>query len=517
MTDDSQSLDDSTVVGINPSTLSVTSPIRPALTILWHPNPSHVGARCILAGSAPIPLSRLEPEFACSTRSPVPLGDTFLSRKPTLALAIAGSGIKISPLLPEVQVLLDGQPLTAPIALPAAAINSGVIITLGRRIALCLHFATPSDSPPDLGLLGNSDAINLVRHRILSFAKGELPVLIRGETGTGKELTARALVEAGPRASRPFVAVNLAALPSQLAASELFGHERGAFTGATSNRAGYFEEADGGSLFLDEIGLASPEVQATLLRVLETGEVRRLGGRVSRRVDVRLLAATDSTTIDQVAPGGGFSQPLFHRLSQATIHLPPLRARREDIGVLLLRFLQEELRRTGDLDKLDTPCTQKRPWLSALVVTTMAMAPWPGNVRQLRNVATELALANRDADSAQLPAHLATALAGPDTLGAGSGPHGTQPFPTTEGPSHEAVMEALARRGFNRAQAARDLGISRTTLYQHLRDDPTVGLLTRLSDAQFLNSLDQCNGDLRLLAHRMRVPLGSVKLRAGKL
>jgi DNA-binding XRE family transcriptional regulator len=133
-------------------------------------------------------------------------------------------------------------------------------------------------------------------------------------------------------------------------------------------------------------------------------------------------------------------------------------------------------------------------------------------------VATELALAaNRDADSAQLPAHLATALAGPDTLGAGLGPHGTQPFPTTEGPSHEAVMEALARRGFNRAQAARDLGISRTTLYQHLRDDPTVGLLTRLSDAQFLHSLDQCNGDLRLLAHRMRVPLGSVKLRAGKL
>ena len=514
--------DDSTQTGLSlsQSTSSITVNVVPALTILWHPDPTRIGSLFSFSDSGKdevVFLSRNNPVFSFYCDKAAPLADAYLSRQPILELAVRGHNLVLTP-TPGAAIALDGKPLGARATLSSADIARSPILTIGRRIALCLHFARqPALScPPDLGLLGNSDAMATVRQSILAVAPLSIPVLIRGETGTGKELTAQAIVSNGPRASKPFVDVNIGALPENLAAAEIFGHERGAFTGAAQSRDGYFHEANGGTLFLDEIGLAGADVQTALLRVLETGEVRRLGGTTSRSVDVRLIAATDSTTIDRAVEGEGFSQALFHRLSASSIHLPPLRHRREDLGVLLLHFLKEALALTGDVQRLETPPDAKRPWLSAEVIPVLAAAAWPGNVRQLGNFAMEIAIANRSLPLARVPQKLLESLR-PGT------PVEASPFappamvPTrTERPSPTQVREALERNGFQPAKAARELRVARTTIYDHMRRDPDLRLLANLSDEDFQRHVDDCNGDLQLLAKRLRVSYRALQLRLKK-
>jgi len=300
-------------------------------------------------------------------------------------------------------------------------------------------------------------------------------------------------------------------LPENLAAAELFGHERGAFTGATQARDGLFHQADTGTLFLDEIGLARSDVQTALLRVLETGEVRRLGGTTSRSVDVRLIAATDSTTIDRAVEGQGFSQALFHRLSASSIHLPPLRSRREDLGVLLLHFLKEALAPTGDVQRLETPPDAKRPWLSAEVMPLLASSAWPGNVRQLGNFAREIAIANHGLPLARVSGDLL------ESLRLGPPAQASQPtMPAAKRLSQTQVREALERNGFERSKAARELGVARTTIYDHMRRDPDLRLLETLSDEDLQRRFDDCKGDLQLLAKRLRVSCRALQLRLKK-
>jgi two-component system nitrogen regulation response regulator GlnG len=507
-------LDDApTQIGPDFSTISVLKDTAPALTILWHPDPSRVGAMLSLADLRPgrsISISRRSPEFPHLTAFAAPLADTFLSRSPFLEIARVAGSLRLTPLTTQLAIALDGQPLTGPVVIDPTKVAAGAVITLGKRIALCLHYATPAIGD-DFGLLGHSYAMNGVRSAIRSVADLTVPVLIRGETGTGKELTAAAIVRAGPRADKPFITVNIGALPQQLATAEILGHEKGAFTGALASRHGYFAEADNGTLFLDEIGLANSEVQTALLRVLETNEVRPLGGRTARRVNVRVLAATDSQ-IDDALTEDGFSQPLFHRLSSMQIRIPPLRERREDIGLLLLHFLKDVMTQTGDLLKLQTPEGTKRPWLSATAVATLAMAPWPGNVRQLRNCATTLVVANRGAPAAHLPHDLLASLAPTTALPAtGLSPErvGTergQPI------THEKLVDALARHDFQPARAAKALGISRTTIYHHIQRDPTLGQVARISESQLAKELKACDGDLHAVARRLKVSPRSLRI-----
>ena len=206
-------------------------------------------------------------------------------------------------------------------------------------------------------------------------SRSNITVLITGESGTGKELVARALHRHSPRADRPFIALNMAAIPRDLLESELFGHEKGAFTGAEARRIGRFEQAHGGTLFLDEIGDMPPELQTRLLRVLAEGEFYRVGGHTPIRVDVRVIAATHQDLQRAVAEGR-FREDLYHRLNVIRIHIPPLRERREDIPRLARHFLAMAAR------ELDVePKT-----LSAAVEAHLARLDWPGNVRQLENV-----------------------------------------------------------------------------------------------------------------------------------
>jgi len=284
----------------------------------------------------------------------------------------------------------------------------------------------------------------------------DLPVLITGETGTGKEVVARAVHATSARAAAPFLAINCATLPEDLLDSELFGSLKGAFTGAVANRKGLFREAHGGTLFLDEIGDISPRLQAKLLRVLQEGEVRPVGGDTPTRVDVRVIAATNRD-LDGMVEAGEFRSDLLFRLNVLPIALPPLRERREDILPLVRRVL-ERLRREPGRDDLGlTPAAQEK----------LLRYDWPGNVRQLENI-IERSFALHpgpvlDAHEVLItPAGITQPTAEPE-----AGPELTTDLSLAEVESLH-IRRVLARQGGNQVAAARVLGISRSTLRRKL-------------------------------------------------
>ena len=227
---------------------------------------------------------------------------------------------------------------------------------------------------PRTEIIGEAPAMQEVFRAIGRLAHSNITVLINGESGTGKELVAHALHRHSPRASRPFIALNMAAIPRELMESELFGHEKGAFTGANSKREGRFEQADGGTLFLDEIGDMPAETQTRLLRVLADGEFYRVGGHTPVKVDVRIIAATHQD-LEALVQRGDFREDLFHRLNVIRIHIPRLSQRREDIPRLMQHFFKRAADELGGETKVLLPETEK-------YLTSLA---WPGNVRQLEN------------------------------------------------------------------------------------------------------------------------------------
>ena len=239
----------------------------------------------------------------------------------------------------------------------------------------------PESSPGSAELIGDTPAMRALFRAIGRLAQAPLSVLVTGETGTGKELVARALHRESPRARKPFVALNTAAIPSELLESELFGHEAGAFTGAQRRHVGRFEQADGGTLFLDEIGDMPLPLQTRLLRVLAEGEFFRVGGRELIRVDVRVIAATHQD-LEALVAEGRFRADLLHRLDVVRLHLPPLRERRGDVALLAEHFLaiaSRKLRRAGQALR------------RARAGSACAAHDWPGNVRELENVCWRLA------------------------------------------------------------------------------------------------------------------------------
>ena len=225
------------------------------------------------------------------------------------------------------------------------------------------------------GIAGESTAIKEMLYKIEQMAPANSTVLIEGESGTGKELVAKAIHEFSPRRGKPFIAVNCAALPETLLESELFGHEKGAFTGAAERRLGRFELADSGTIFLDEIGEIPPSVQVRLLRVLESRAFFRVGGTEPIKVNVRVVAASNRSIKERVVLGE-FREDLFYRINVLTLYLPPLRDRRSDIPLLVHRFIAEFTSGTGTSFRGITPAAMER----------LVEAPWPGNVRQLRNL-----------------------------------------------------------------------------------------------------------------------------------
>jgi two-component system nitrogen regulation response regulator GlnG len=253
---------------------------------------------------------------------------------------------------------------------------------------------------PETEIIGEAPAMQEVFRAIGRLAHSNITVLINGESGTGKELVARALHRHSPRASRPFIALNMAAIPKDLMESELFGHEKGAFTGANSKREGRFEQADGGTLFLDEIGDMPADTQTRLLRVLADGEFYRVGGHVPVNVDVRIIAATHQD-LEGLVQRGDFREDLFHRLNVIRIHIPKLAERREDIPRLMQYFFVQAAKELGGETKVLLP--QAEAFLCSL--------SWPGNVRQLENCCRWITVmaSGREVHVSDLPPELGTA------------------------------------------------------------------------------------------------------------
>jgi DNA-binding NtrC family response regulator len=305
--------------------------------------------------------------------------------------------------------------------------------------------SSPAPAADDLGLAGVSRAIDLVRVAVRRAAAAPFPVLVEGESGSGKELVARAVHHASARRGRRWCALNCAAVTDDLVEAELFGHARGAFTGALTERVGLFEEADGGTLFLDEVGELSPRAQAKLLRAIQEGEVRRIGENLARRVDARIVAATNRP-LEGEAAAGRFRADLRYRLEVLRIVVPPLRDRRVDIPVLAARFWAEAAARTGS-----------RATLEPATVDRLTQYHWPGNVRELQNTMAALAV-HAPRRGRVGPAWL------PPAVRAASG----RPEATLEEARRifEAgfVREALALAGGRRTRAAKALGLSRQGL-----------------------------------------------------
>ena len=302
-------------------------------------------------------------------------------------------------------------------------------------------------------LLGGSEGIRAIARLIDEVAQSEVTVLIEGESGTGKELVARSIHLKSARHDRPFISVNCAALPEQLLEAELFGHVKGAFTGAIANKPGRFQLADGGTLLLDEIGDLSPKGQGDLLRVLEDGTFRMVGGTEQVRVNVRVIAATNKKLQDAVA-AGKFREDLFYRLQIVPIVVPPLRERAEDIPLLIEDFLEH----------FAAKHKRRRKKMSAETLQLCQRFPWPGNVRQLRNMIERLVITHRGAtiEVADLPDF----LRGHD--------QSTTTFTVRPGMSLAEVEKLLIRQTLthvtdNREEASRVLGISRRALQYKLK------------------------------------------------
>jgi two-component system nitrogen regulation response regulator GlnG len=323
-------------------------------------------------------------------------------------------------------------------------------------------------------IIGEAPAMQEVFRAIGRLSGSNLNVLINGESGTGKELVARALHNHSPRADKTFIAINIAAIPSELLESELFGHEKGAFTGAVATRKGRFEQADGGTLFLDEIGDMPPALQTRLLRVLQDGRFYRVGGHEQIETNVRIVAATNQN-LEQRVKEGKFREDLFHRLNVIRVHLPPLRERREDIPALTRHFLQRSAAELGVEAKQ----------LSSEAEEYLGRLPWPGNVRQLENTCRWLTVMapGQVIRVEDLPPELRQALADASLsdndwearlrllieqrLARGE----SDIFPDINASFERVLIEAaLKQTGGRKQDAAKRLGWGRNTLTRKLKD-----------------------------------------------
>jgi DNA-binding NtrC family response regulator len=301
-------------------------------------------------------------------------------------------------------------------------------------------------------IIGRSAVMQEVFDTIRQVAASRATVLIQGESGTGKELVAKAIHQLSPRSQGPFVAVHCAALSENLLESELFGHEKGAFTGAMERRIGRFEKADGGSLFLDEISEIDAAVQVKILRALEERQIERVGGDTPVDVDTRLIAATNRDLKDMVAQGD-FREDLFYRLYVVVITLPPLRDRQDDILLLLNHYLAVFNRENGKQIEGFTPAAYEM--LSAY--------HWPGNIRELRNLVERMVVLTRGSvlDAKDIPSQLRAAAHG-------GGEVRVDAELTVDEMEKRMIIQALEKTGGNRTKAAEKLGISRRTLHRKL-------------------------------------------------
>jgi two-component system nitrogen regulation response regulator GlnG len=528
----------------------VAAPDRiPALTIVSHPMAHRVGEHFLLDAvviGREVELSRRAPDFTKPGSSlGTPLGTPFVSRRPIRFAAGPDGGVRLL-IDPGGTQVVAGSPIEGRAEFTAEQLVAGIPLELGECVVLLLHWfeRTARDAADSLGMVGDSAGIRRVRAAIERIVDLPVPVLIRGETGTGKELVARAIHERSPRRKAPFVSVNLGAIPRDLAAAELFGSTKGAFTGATHDREGLFRTAHGGTLFLDEVGEAPSEVQVMLLRVLETGEVYPVGAEKPVATQVRLIAATDAN-LEQRIRDERFKEPLLHRLASYEVRLPPLRARREDIGSLFYHFAREELEAIGEVHRLAPEDPYARPWLPAPIAAQLVRYTWPGNIRELRNVTRQLVIGSRGYAQLRLDPQLAEKLAAPApsirgtvpgraAADPGIEPPGTPSDPGISPPRRpsdpgiagrrkpsevtETELRAALRACAWEPKAAADrLRIPRPSIYDLIAKTPNIRTAGDLSAEEITVCFRACGGDLDAMAAQLQVSKRALNRRVKEL
>ncbi|WP_444998271.1 sigma 54-interacting transcriptional regulator [Aliikangiella sp. IMCC44359] len=376
------------------SSTATNESIVPALIIQSHPDLDRIGdiywMNELLTGKS-LALNRNYPDFK-NTGSLIglSLSDPYISRKPIHLSLLKNGKIQLNCSESSIKVLINNTLITSSLEITNEQLAIGVAIELSERITLLLKSLPQNKvyAKEHFNMIGNSPLINAVKIQLENLKGIDEPVLIRGATGVGKELIAEAIYQKSNRVGKPFVKVNLGAIPSSLAAAELFGTQKGAFTGADKERAGFFVTANQGTLFLDEIGEAPIEVQSMLLRVLETGELYPVGSNTPKKVNVRIIAATDAK-LEMLGQKDQFKLPLLHRLASYEIHLPSLNERKEDIGLLLIHFIKQQI------SDFEAYYRQKQsesivPWLSTKLMSLLLNYHWPGNIRQLKNITKQL-------------------------------------------------------------------------------------------------------------------------------
>ncbi|MES2153367.1 MAG: sigma 54-interacting transcriptional regulator [Pseudomonadota bacterium] len=458
------------------------------LTVLWHPDWQRAGEQCIgPAAGASIELSRFAGLFGVAGGAPRPLGHRSISRAPLLLQRDGARGLMLVPPASNMALELNGSALHGPLALSEEQLDAGAVLCLGGSILLCLHWMRHLPRMGAVpGLLGVSGAVQALRSEIMQAAGTDLPVLLLGETGTGKEVAARAIHAASARAAGPLVTLNMATLQEGLAAADLFGASKGAYTGAVDARPGLFAEAAGGTLFLDEIGNTPAAVQPMLLRVLENGEFRPLGASRAQQSRARLIAATDVALDADARLDTPFNQPLLRRLEGFVIRLPPLRERREDIGLLVAHFAAAHLARPA------------LPPLPPELVHAWCRHDWPGNVRQLGNVVRRALIA---------------LLAGAPVDGAGLLPAArpVRQVPSPARPvlanfSEHDVLQAMEQNGWRIRAAALALGISRPSMYKLLAVHSQVRAVEDIPREEIALALQRHGADLQRSAAQLKTP-----------
>jgi two-component system, NtrC family, nitrogen regulation response regulator GlnG len=549
---------DQNTVGFAPSTEAVDAKAVMVLTLLQHPDWRRVGQMAVLFSSAlggVCALSRAEPDFYTpGTRGGEPIARPTVSRSPVLIRGEPLSGdamrVVIDPAQSSTKVLVNGRVVTEPLELTPAELDAGVVLDLAQAVLLLLQWVPLGDGSAttepvdDLGIFGESPAIRRVRQDIRRVADLESCVLIRGESGSGKELVARAIHRCSPRNNRPYVAVNMGAIPPTVAASMLFGHARGAFTGASEASLGFFRQADRGTLFLDEIGEAPLELQPALLRAIREGEVQPVGEATVRKVSVRLLSATDANLEDLVARGK-FGMPLLRRIEGFTLHVPPLRSRRDDVARLFFRFLAQEFEQLGESHKLNEPAPGTKPWLPTAVLEALLDYPFPGNVAELKTLTQQLVITNRGLERFVMEPRLADRLGvgaridlatrlGVPKASSGRAPADSMPSaaraesaPAAKPPVEEErpmrrdpttltdqeVVTAMREHRFKVKLAALALGVSRSWLNTRLEDCQGVRKANSLAAAEIQVAGDQCGWKTPAMAEVLEVSEHGLKLR----
>ncbi|HEU4579049.1 MAG TPA: sigma 54-interacting transcriptional regulator [Polyangiaceae bacterium] len=521
------------------------------LTVLFHPNVERVGqvsALFSLAVGGVRRLSRLEPEFHWhGADSGEPLASPVLSRTPIIVRGTEQGSLSIENPAGLNAVLVQGQPLLGAREFPESALTSGIVISLSGSVLLLLHWLSADRDPsPDLGIFGESLEIRRVREEIRRVADLDACVLIRGESGSGKELVAGAIHRHSQRKSEPYITVNMGAIPTSVGASMLFGHARGAFTGAANPSPGFFGSADRGTLFLDEVGETPRDLQALLLRAIREGEIQPVGEPRTKHVDVRVISATDAD-LNAMVDRGQFAMPLLRRLEGYTIAIPPLRERRDDLARLFFRFLSAELTETGERYKLDEPAPSQKPWLPASVVASLLDYDWPGNVAELETIAKRIAITNRQRKGFYLDPMIAERLTRVRTPGATEPPRAdalaatiqpvTQPGlssshspsgagalaqPTVSPPARNKdaasledaeIAQAMREHRFKIKAAAIALGVSRSWLNTRLESCQGIRKAKELSRDEILQASSAAGGELSAMAERLEVSEHGLKLR----